>query len=112
MPKENINNASGGERTEVGWEKDGGPVEVCTAPVSDRHGWRVSYVDRGSINRIIWALGKARDEAFGPDPADVVLTRSRALAEAARNLEAASKTVSGVYVTVADGWLTLARELA
>lgn len=80
MPKENVNCvAMTGLRAEVGWSAEPGHVQVATvhtdspvhwadgdSPDGKFNGWFVT-LDRDGINRMIRALRKARDAAFGAD---------------------------------------------
>lgn len=70
MPREKINDtADGGCYAQVSWRRDG-VVQVAT--INDQFGaredgWRVT-LDEASIDRLIKALHKAKNQAFGPSP--------------------------------------------
>jgi hypothetical protein len=61
-------------RVKIGWSKEAEHVEVATVapddmtlrPTPEGNGWFVQ-LDRSGINRMIHALRKARDQAFGAD---------------------------------------------
>lgn len=74
MPKENINcSLIEGFRAEVGWEP-GKDVQIATTNARSKlrlddepfKGW-FATLDREGCNRLIRALRKARDAAFGAD---------------------------------------------
>lgn len=131
MPRENINDdTTSGFRTEVGWERDKGCVQVATTnaastltlsgdnptdPAVPFTGWHVTYTDRASVNRAIWALRKARDETFGVAPGED-LTADKARAEAAQaltrtaNFGDAPGNVAAL-TGVAHAWMALASML-
>ena len=58
----------------VGWNRDAGDVQIATTapdgvslqPTPEGNGWFVN-LDRDGINRLIRALRKARDAAYGSD---------------------------------------------
>ena len=61
-------------RVKVGWSKEGEHVQIATVapdesqlrPTPEGNGWFVQ-LDRAGINRLIRALKKARDDAYGKD---------------------------------------------
>lgn len=128
MPRENINADEAPDfRTEVGWKKDEQYVQVATTNRNHQpeitledgpfDGWHATYNTRESVNRLIWALRKARDEAFGPDAADELTVKS-ALGCAAAGLVEASRAASNsraetgnTYVRISSAWVDLARHL-
>lgn len=73
MPKEHISGVlnSTGWRFSVGWDKQGGLVQVSTndpnGPLGEPQSGLWVDVNRDQINEIIRALRKARDQAFGKD---------------------------------------------
>lgn len=76
MPKETIKCDVSDFHVLVGWDKDHGHAQIATvAPtmplvtedtLDEHNGWHVT-LSRENINRLIRALRKARDQAFGAD---------------------------------------------
>lgn len=60
-----------GSGVEIGWGRDGQYVQMATGPVpvTGFDSERAHYVqlDRAGVNRLIRALRKARDQAYGRD---------------------------------------------
>lgn len=68
MPKEIIRNATTetGNQVEVGWHREAEFVQVATHDGTPEHGLYAD-LDRAALNRLIVALRRARDQAFGRD---------------------------------------------
>jgi hypothetical protein len=80
MPKEVVHSAWGqsgdvvAAHVEVGWSKEGGYVQLASIgpgqlplpPEAPSNGW-FADLDRAGCNRLIRAIRKARDQAFGAD---------------------------------------------